>query len=94
MFLWETVTHTQLVYKRNCVVSLHCFILQTGPPGGGAPGGPQQQPQQQQQPGGAPQQPGQGAPQQQQPPYGQPYGYQAAAAAGYYGGAPGISCCI
>lgn len=67
----------------------YCFIFQTGQPGGGTPGGPQQQPQQQQ-PGGAPQQPGQGAPQQQQPPYGQPYGYQAAAAAGYYGGAPGI----
>ena len=66
--------------------------MQGAQPGGGAPGGPQQQPQPQPQPGGAPQQPGQGAPQQQQPgPYGQPYGYQAAAAAGYYGGAPGMS---
>jgi len=65
--------------------------LQTGQPGGGVPGGPQQQPQQQQ-PGGGPQQPGQGGPQQQQAPYGQPYGYQAAAVAGYYGGAPGMYC--
>lgn len=73
------------------MLNLYCFLLQTGQPGGGVPGGPQQQPQQQQ-PGGGPQQPGQGAPQQQQAPYGQPYGYQAAAAAGYYGGAPGMYC--